>query len=563
MNTIKSYILPLCILLGLHSCYEDLGNYTYTDINEIVIDSIRPFYVVDQYDSLYISPVLNGTQYNDIDAFNYTWEMDNKVISNNFKLEYKVTNGPGEKYCRFIIEDKQTGIKEYAYFNTSVVSATAVDGILLLSNYKNHSELSFKRIDRENANFKVNFYYEINNQYLGINPQKFIQHFNYNKSDAADNYGLQIVSDKQVKRVSHITLTEDSVYSIYDKHYFKSILPASPAYPEFVDFTVDNLSSNIVTWMYFFGDPMNRDVNNIFMVGGKYYMTQEATIIEGVNKLSYERTTENGGELAPLWCSVSYTKNTTNDFFVQNTGYNISDYIIVYDKTEQKFAYGLHEGNIPFTYIQEFVDYDFEGYIPVFATPTRNQNNPIFIMSNGIDYRSITLQAPERKSQEYDEEKGTGVKFEVIADIVIPSGNITESTDFEYYIIDEDLYFTTDNAFYSVNIQGLKDGRWEAKELFRLTDYGYDNRSTINCFSFARSGKHVIFGIARDGKRKDISSDELNGDVLLFNINKSNNSIVLKSKYEKVGGTPVDIMIKHLTHFREGYDHNGNFRDYL
>ncbi len=556
------YLLFAILAWGLVSCYEDKGNYTYHDINEVSVDSLNSFYTIDQFDTLKIDPVIAGTQYSDTARFNYAWEIDGKVVSSSALLRYKVMNSPGEKYCRLIIEDKDTKVKEYYYFHTNVVSTTAVDGIMLLSNYKNHAELSFKRVDRETAPFQVNFYNDMNKTWLGTVPQKMIQVFNYELNDDNDLYGLQILTDNQIRRVSYKTLLEDEIHPIYNKDYFKSIIPVSPGYPDFGNFHTENLSSSVLTWMGDFMGPFQRIVYNSFISNGKFFMIMQSPVAGGVADMSYLRESELGGKLSPVYFNVSMKKNGQFSSFFYDIGYTISDNMITYDQDNYRFLYGNYRSKSTFKEIQELSTLNLEGYEPVFGSPTRNLNNPVVVISNGSTYRCLVFQAPQNDN-EYQPGQTTGIKFKIINDLTVPTGLMNKYSDFYCYITDEDFYFSTDGTLYSVNIQSLINGSWSAKPICQLTDFGYDAEAKINCFDITRSGKYLVLGVSTDGKRKDESSDELNGDVLLLNLEKNNNTITLKNKFEQVGGTPTDIILKYLSYFCEGFDENKTFRDYL
>ena len=556
------FIIIVFLAYGLMSCYDDLGNYSYHDINEITVDSVRAFYTVDQFDTLKINPVLAGSMYSDTSRFNYTWEVDGSVVGTSACLNYKVLNSPGEKYCRLIIEDKETGVKEYCYFNTTVVSTTAVDGILLLSNYQGYGELSFKRVDRENEEFQVNFYHMMNKTHLGVQPHKMVQLFSYELNDANDLFGLQILVDDEVRRVSYKTLLEDPVYSSYSKDYFKSQIPVNPGYPDFGNFAMENISTDVLSWMVDFMGPVSYAVRNIFIADGKYYMAQYSSAMGGNAGLSYMRGSALGGELSPVYFYVNKSKLWSINPFFSNVGYSTSNYVIVFDKTHHRFLYGNYSGVADFREIEEFAALDLTGYEPVYASPTRNVNNPFVILSNGHDYRCLMLQAP-RTDTEYKQGQAEGIKFRVVSDLMIPAGLMNRYSDFYCYVTDEDFYFSTGNTLYSVNIQNLINGSWDAQAVCCLTDFGYESQATINCFDFTRSGKYVALGVSRDGKQKDETSADLNGDVLLLNISKTTNTVMLKQKFERAGGTPVDLLMKYLSYFCEGYDENSNFRDYL
>ena len=554
-------ILTLAFIsLSMTACYKDLGNYDYHDINELAIDSILSFYTVDQFDTLKIDPLLTGTQYSDSSRFAYVWEIAGDTVSTHLNLRYRVMNSPGEKYCRFIVTDKETGVREYTYFYTTVVSATAVDGILLLGNYDGHSELSFKRLDRMEAPFQENIFQVINGEYLGMQPQQLVQWYNYEATSDADNYGLHVLTDGQIKRLSDKTLMLDEVYPVYNQGYFKSIIPVNPSYPDFGDFaSIQSAAADVGSWQGDFMGLFSTVTNYWFIYGGKYFMTGMAMTRGGSYATSYLRESEMGGELSPVCFKVSTREINSFSSIVYNIGYNHSDYMILFDVTNHCFVYGSCSGQAAFKEITEFRGTDFTSFEPVFGSPTRNVNNPFVVMSDGNNFRCLMLQAPQN-SGEYS----SGIEFRILHDLDVPQGMMNEYSDFYCYVTDEDFYFSTDGVLYSANIQSMINGSWNAKPICELSDFGYDENATINCFEFTRSGEYIALGIATDGKRPNETSSELNGDVLLLKIDKtSNNAVSLFKKFEHVSGTPADIIFKYLTYYCKGLDYNKEFRDYL
>ena len=70
--------MSLVLTAVASSCYDDKGNYDYTEINEISVDTQASgtYFAVDRYDTLRISPVLRFTQ-GEIDdsKLSFKWEM--------------------------------------------------------------------------------------------------------------------------------------------------------------------------------------------------------------------------------------------------------------------------------------------------------------------------------------------------------------------------------------------------------------------------------------------------------------------------------------------------------
>ena len=72
------YIMLLAVASLATSCYEDKGNYDYTEINEIGVntEATGTYFAVDRYDTLRISPTLTFTQgAMDDSQLSFKWEM--------------------------------------------------------------------------------------------------------------------------------------------------------------------------------------------------------------------------------------------------------------------------------------------------------------------------------------------------------------------------------------------------------------------------------------------------------------------------------------------------------
>ncbi|MGE8290902.1 MAG: PKD-like family lipoprotein, partial [Sphingobacterium sp.] len=157
----------------LGSCYKDLGTGPgdYVEINELTIAGIDKQYARDMDDSLKITPEIQGTRYSDTSKFNYSWDINNTIVSNSLNLNFKVALVPGNKISRFIVEDKATKVKSYFRFDLNVSSSTAGNLIMVLSKSKGKAELSYLRLDKP-ANWAINYYESRFGKPLGVNPQR-------------------------------------------------------------------------------------------------------------------------------------------------------------------------------------------------------------------------------------------------------------------------------------------------------------------------------------------------------------------------------------------------------
>ncbi len=118
----KLLMLPLAALAVLSACVKDEGNYTYTDLNKITIDSIKgvdPGYqVLAYYDTIRIYPQIEGTiNGTDCSDYEYQWyfcrnsQHNHDVISTEKDLVWKADLEPGEHTLYFVVKDNSTGLE--------------------------------------------------------------------------------------------------------------------------------------------------------------------------------------------------------------------------------------------------------------------------------------------------------------------------------------------------------------------------------------------------------------------------------------------------------------------
>ena len=150
---LKSLFYSACLALCMTACYEDLGNYDYTDINELEVDTFRTSYELVQFDTLKISPLITESLKKG-EQMAYEWEVDHKVVSNDKDLAYQVDFVKSEVPIRFKVTNQNTGV---SYFQYSELNATSFfsSGISLLHEINNNYACAFIRMAPDNPGIVI------------------------------------------------------------------------------------------------------------------------------------------------------------------------------------------------------------------------------------------------------------------------------------------------------------------------------------------------------------------------------------------------------------------------
>lgn len=145
-NKILYLFVSLVLLLSMPSClYEDLGNYDYKNINEVIVKGIETDkYItrmasIDNYD---LVPEVEFTTNKSEDNYSYKWEAlkKNATSSENAVFELgteknltsRVDLAAGEYICYYYITDKTTNIVWSTKFYLAITSEIDEKGWLVL-----------------------------------------------------------------------------------------------------------------------------------------------------------------------------------------------------------------------------------------------------------------------------------------------------------------------------------------------------------------------------------------------------------------------------------------------
>ncbi|SFS65054.1 PKD-like family protein [Zhouia amylolytica] len=147
------YILGLVLVLFLSACAEDLGNYDYSEINEVTINGIESEYEALTGEPFKITTELQFTLDSDVDDQNYEYkwsainpslvpaDQEEFLLGDTKNLDVtslKLT--PGEYSGYFRVTDKETGVYWVKKFKITV-KTTIYEGWLAMSDVNGATRL--------------------------------------------------------------------------------------------------------------------------------------------------------------------------------------------------------------------------------------------------------------------------------------------------------------------------------------------------------------------------------------------------------------------------------------
>lgn len=537
------FVTILSVFL-LGSCYKDLGTTEkdYKEINELTIEGINDQYARDVDDSLNIFPKLTGTLYSDTSKFKYAWEIDNKIVSNEFNLNIKIDLLPGNKISRFIVDDKETGIKKYIRFGLNVSSSTAGNLIMVLSKSKGKAELSYLRLDKT-ANWAVNYFESRYGYALGSNPQRLgfllVEASRVQCYPFVNGFGrILVMSDDKVNLIDKRTLAPDATQFLTGEAYTGVSSyppPNTDGYkPEFFTEGISIWRSNA------YGTGFQQLTEFQLISGGALYF---ATLAPSVwtpgfyyNKKSVYGT---NGYFSAYGYYDDMIPTANNNLFQH--GYTLG-YFIVFDKVFGRFAYSSYgtSYSIPTTDVKEFPGHDL-----IYGSAT-SQSGTSFAV----------LKAPDNNLRFLLLGK-VGTKYSLAGEV----GGGVANTSSKFYNMKTSpyIFFTNGNKLYKYNILDIKSNTVpnENNAVISLNSFGYGSDAVITAMTVSRTEKTLILGVSRYGSDKNGEGEENKGDILVFDLDKVSLGLTLKQKYEGVSGLPVDVKIKYQTHWRDGKSNGG------
>lgn len=196
-NTLKWIFLLIPLV---YSCFDDKGNYNYTELNKITVENITYNNNINYGDPLDITPKLKFALDSTNVELKYEWIINEIVVDSTPELHIESFKYyTGGRRCYFRVQDVATGMKYVEQFYVSV-SGTYQFGWLILSEKDQKSSLTYVREQKKedkDGNIEIIYGYEtdvykkVNGQDLGSGPIQLLEHWTTGGRDVGEILVLQ------------------------------------------------------------------------------------------------------------------------------------------------------------------------------------------------------------------------------------------------------------------------------------------------------------------------------------------------------------------------------------
>ncbi len=183
---IRYILFLLVMILGMSSCYDDKGNYSYDPKNDITVTFDASYFEAVLGETVKLSPkLIFAIDSNDVDL-SYEWIFLGRKISDQRNLEWVVDTVVNYQSIYMNVIDNRTGVAYSGGISALLTSPYAKEAWVVLAKQNGKSVLSYIREKNEDDGSDYGkFTYEdvpdiyrlVNDEELGSEPVRVLEHF--------------------------------------------------------------------------------------------------------------------------------------------------------------------------------------------------------------------------------------------------------------------------------------------------------------------------------------------------------------------------------------------------
>ena len=331
MKHLYKIFLIVGIVLLVHACYEDKGNYDYIDLNEVYVDTTGATlsFTISQYDTLSITPDIKFTlSEGDTSNLKFKWviykdvwskagsEIEILSTSRNLKVQiHQAPNSDAYAVVLYITNTTDQTVSQVKY--TVNILPSIVSGMVILHTYSNgESDLDY--IASTNAVPTLDTLKWLHNIYSSVNETKISGTPNFVSAARVNNTVINYIYVGTDQEFLLIDATDFSLLH-NNEEMFKS--EPETILPQFVN---HGQQCNHVTVLI-----NNGQIHNINNQASQYWDYQFSEALKPGNSLSGDI------DLAPFV------------YFADDCAAFVGHSAIMYDKIGKRFV------RLPFSYWEE------------------------------------------------------------------------------------------------------------------------------------------------------------------------------------------------------------------
>jgi hypothetical protein len=402
--TNKIFILAI-ITVFLSSCYKDLGNYTYHNINVVQLGNIDTTngYTAFFNDTLKVNPTILSTEnITADDAYTYQWSYrkstsvystDDSLLATTRNLAAKVTMPPGSYTLMYKVTDKATGVMVHVK-TTLTISTTVYEGFMVLSDVNNQSRMDMLSYVKASNTF---------NQYTDVfqkmgstipmngTPYQVLCMPYVGTNVAAQNYGIFVLNSAGTNRVNQETFAWNDTYNI--RYLVVGDIPSNLVAGRLTGLTTGSYSYQIYMYgpdknMYSYstsaGYAFRYTPLNVYATGGTPFTVSPYVATDGTSAVMYNMDKKNFVSVASASAVTVTDATSTLNYptgldllymeciYYAEAGIKPNTYAILKDPATQKIYLLNFLMRQPQTYYQEMTATDIGLATNFAASPDHN-----------------------------------------------------------------------------------------------------------------------------------------------------------------------------------------------
>lgn len=243
------YFYAICTLMGVlccYSCYDDKGNYTYRDINEVAISGLEESYTMRAGEGITIKPVIESTIYGNEENYSYEWVVVYHTRENEPYYDYvwstlkewddfNLTLPAGTTYKLYYrITDNETGVKWSSDIFTVQIINDIAQGFFILSEVNGIGRVDFINYAHEKFDLRLDMLTRVGSGIPPLDKPIGVACVSDNNSPymgaslvTGENYHMVgVLTEKGMYRLHPSTLLYEEKYEIKQSILLDHLLPS-------------------------------------------------------------------------------------------------------------------------------------------------------------------------------------------------------------------------------------------------------------------------------------------------------------------------------------------------